>query len=74
MMKKKVPKGYSPIVFADMLDKCACCEEPLCGCCWDSNGSQDVRKHYSDCGRCIGPTEDDVDYLELNGKLYGKRK
>lgn len=55
--------GYSKVLMADECPRCECCEEPICP----------VHGHlYADC-TCIGPTEDDVDYLEIDGVMYGKR-
>jgi hypothetical protein len=55
--------GYQPVVFAGELPLCeACEEEPYCPI-------HDM--HYADC-TCIGPTQDGVDYKEVDGVLYGR--
>jgi hypothetical protein len=50
-------------VFAADLPQCECCEETWCPEC---------EEHYADCS-CIGPTEEDVEYEERDGVLYGRR-
>jgi hypothetical protein len=55
--------GFSKVVFADQCHPCDFCEDLICSVCGD---------HYSECD-CIGPTEDNVEYTEINGELYGKR-
>lgn len=56
---------WQKVVFAHELSICDCCgEEPFC----------DLHQtHYGECD-CIGPTEDDVEYKEINGELFGRRK
>lgn len=52
------------VVFAAELPICECCgEEPFCP-------THDM--HFADCP-CIGPTEDNVEYVERDGVLYGER-
>ncbi len=56
---------WQKIVFADELKPCDCCEEPWC---------EKHNDHYADCD-CLGPTMDDeVEYKEKDGILYGRRK
>ena len=50
--------GFSRVVFA-----AECDEEGNCPQCGDD---------FGDCD-CIGPTEDDVEYIWVNGELFGKR-
>lgn len=56
-------RGWKKVVFASDLPLCEDCEEPWC---------KKHKKHYADCD-CIGPTEDEVEYREVNGVLYGRR-
>jgi uncharacterized protein with NRDE domain len=62
MSKSKIPKCWKKIVFASDLPKCDCCEEEWC---------EEHNTHFADC-ECIGPTQDNVEYKEFNGFLYGK--
>ena len=55
--------GFSKVVFADECHPCDFCEDLICSVCGD---------HYAECD-CIGSTEDNVEYTEINGELYGKR-
>lgn len=55
--------GWEEVVFADQLTCCVCCEEPWCA---------KHRMHYGECD-CIGPTQDDVEYVEVDGVLFGRR-
>lgn len=50
---------WKPVVFAADCDEDGNC--PVCG---------DI--DYAECP-CPGPTEDDVEYRELDGALYGRR-
>ncbi len=52
------PSGFSRVVFA-----AECDDEGTCPQCGDD---------FGDCD-CIGPTEDDVEYIWIDGELYGKR-
>jgi hypothetical protein len=61
--QSNIPPGFEPVVFAVDCRDCDFCNEPVCVVCGE---------HYADCG-CIGPTEDDVEYLTIDGVLYGKR-
>ena len=57
------PKGWSKVMGAcDMLE-CECCGEPFCPEC---------NAHYADC-ECIGPTEDDCTFKEVDGVMFGTR-
>ena len=54
--------GWKPVVFAfDMLE-CDCCEEPFC---------PEHNMHYWEC-HCYGPTQDDLEYEEINGVLMAR--
>ena len=55
--------GFSKVVFEDDCKECEWCDDVICLACGD---------HYADCA-CIGPTENDVEYIEVLGELYGKR-
>ena len=61
--KPSLPDGYSKVVFADDCRECEFCDDVICPVC---------DEHYADCD-CIGPTEDDVEYEEIDGVIYGKR-
>jgi hypothetical protein len=52
------------IVFADDLPDCPDCEEKWCA---------RHKKHYADCA-CLGPTQGDVEYRQIRGALYGRKK
>lgn len=58
-------KAWKRVVFAADL--------PLCECCGEEAWCPEHRKHFADCA-CIGPTEDDVEYQDRGGVLYGKRR
>ena len=59
----KAPKGWGKVMgAADMLE-CEACSEPYCPEC---------DAHYADCD-CIGPTEDDVLYKQVDGVVFGTR-
>jgi hypothetical protein len=60
----KPPKGYRLVVFAEDLDYCELCGEPVCR----------HKIHWSDRSRCFGPEEDEIEYLEIDGRLYGRRR
>jgi hypothetical protein len=52
------------VVFAADCEECPDCGEPWC---------ERHKAHYADCA-CIGPTEEDVAYQEIDGVLYGRRQ
>lgn len=55
---------WKPVVFASDLPLCEDCKEEV----WcEKHGL-----HYWECA-CIGPTEDDVEYREIDGVLHGRR-
>jgi len=54
---------FSKVIFADECRDCEFCNDVICSVCKD---------HYADCN-CIGPTENGVEYMEIDGELYGKR-
>lgn len=51
--------GWKPVVFA------ADCDE-------ESGGCPHCGIDYAECD-CVGPTEDGVEYREIDGVMYGKR-
>ena len=54
------PEGWEKVRFASECERCAfCLEEPWC---------PDHEEHFSTCP-CIGPTQDDVEYMTVNGTL-----
>ena len=53
---------WKKVVFASDLPLCECCEEPWCPEC---------EEHYADCG-CFGPTQDDLEYAEIDGVLFAR--
>ncbi len=58
-------EGWKKVVFAHDLRTCDDgCGDPYCDEC---------DKHYADCA-CIGPTDDDCEYLEVDGVLYGRKQ
>lgn len=57
------PDGWQVVKFAMDMIQCECCEEPYCPEC---------EAHYSDCN-CIGPTEDEATYKQVDGILFGTR-
>ena len=60
-MKNKV---WKKVVFADQMEDCPDgCDEKWC---------QKCKKHFFECD-CIGPTQDGVEYKEVNGVLYGRK-
>ena len=59
----KAANHWQRVVFASELPKCDCCGEPFC---------PKHKKHYAEC-ECIGPTHDGCEYMEIKGKLYGRR-
>jgi len=69
MKTKKTTKdlldiGFEAVVFAADVDDCPDCGEPYCS----AHGM-----HYAECP-CLGPTEDDTDYLvSADGVLMGRR-
>ena len=56
------PRGWSLVKYATDCVPCECCGEPFCVEC---------NTHYSEC-RCIGPTQDDVEYVEVNGFQFAR--
>lgn len=58
-----MPGKWMRVVFADELPRCECCGDAWC---------PKHEMHFSECA-CIGPTEDDVEYKEKHGELYGRR-
>ena len=57
------PEGWEKVRFASECERCEfCLEEPWC---------PDHEEHFSTCP-CIGPTQDDVEYMTVNGTLYGR--
>lgn len=57
------PKGWHKVMgAADMLE-CEDCGEPFCPEC---------NAHYADCN-CIGPTEDEVEFKDVDGVLFGTK-
>ncbi len=58
----KVPHGFEPVVFSDELPRCPDCGEP-----WGPEHNE----HYAGCS-CLGPTQDEVEYIEVGGRWYGK--
>ena len=61
--RKKVKKNpWKKVVFASDMEECPDCGEPYCRKC---------KVHYADC-KCLGPTQDDVEYREIKGVLYGR--
>jgi hypothetical protein len=53
---------WQKVVSAADLEECPDCGEPWC---------EEHNQHYADCD-CIGPTQDDAEYKEENGVLYGR--
>jgi DNA (cytosine-5)-methyltransferase 1 len=53
------PSGFSRVVFSAECDEDGNC--PNCGI------------DYADCD-CIGPTEDECEYIEIDGELFGRRR
>ncbi len=54
--------SWTKVVFADDCIPCPDCGEPWCEGC---------SEHYSEC-RCLGPTQDGVEYSEVGGELFGR--
>ena len=54
---------WQVVKFAGDSPECECCGEPWC---------EEHDTHLADCD-CIGPTEDDCEYKEVDGVLYGRR-
>jgi len=54
----EIPEGYTRVVFA-----CECNEDGDCPECGLDFGECD----------CIGPTEDDVNYIVIDDVMYGNR-
>jgi len=59
-----MPSEWKRVVFAFECGMCLDCDEPWCS----KHG-----KHFADCD-CIGPTQDNVEYKEVNGMLFGRIK
>ena len=57
------PKEWQRVMAAADMLECEYCGEPFC----PEHGD-----HYADC-ECIGPTEDDVTFKEVDGVLFGTR-
>lgn len=55
---------YQRVVFAADCKPCECCGEPVC-----PHGLR-----YTDCDKCLGPSEDEVDYIAVDGRIYDKRQ
>lgn len=53
---------FKRVVFADECKPCECCDDLICVVCGG---------HYADC-ECPGPTQDAVEYREIDGMLYGR--
>jgi hypothetical protein len=57
------PDGWEKVRFAWDCEPCEfCLEEPWCP-------KHEV--HFANC-LCIGPTQDDTEYMEVDGVLYGR--
>ena len=56
--------SYRLVVFAHECEPCPYCDDLICPVCDD---------HYAECA-CPGPTEDDVEYVEDCGVLFGRIK
>ena len=54
---------WQKVVFADSLPVCEDCDEPWC---------PEHGRHYYACD-CIGPTEEDAEYKQIEGVLYARR-
>jgi len=57
------PRGWSKVMSAADMLECEDCGEPYCPEC---------DTHYADC-ECIGPTEDEVTFKDVDGVLFGTR-
>ena len=58
------PQGWENVVFSSDMDFCPhCCEEPFC---------KIHNAHYVTCP-CIGPTEEDVFYRNIDGIMFATR-
>lgn len=57
-------KTYRRVRFADECPPCDCCGEPFCPLC---------ETHYAEC-ECPGPTQDGIEYKEIDGQLYGREE
>ena len=57
-------ENWKLVVFADECRMCELCGEPICHVCQD---------HYADCD-CPGPTQDGIEYKEIDGRLYGREE
>ncbi len=57
------PKGWERVMSSMDMIECEGCGEPFC---------PEHMEHYADCG-CIGPTEDDVTYKEVDGIIFATR-
>ena len=60
--RKKVKNPWKKVVFAADLEYCPVCGEPYCRKCND---------HYADC-KCLGPTQDGVEYKKVKGVVFGR--
>ena len=54
------PRGWKKVMCAADMLECECCGEPYCPEC---------DAHYADC-ECIGPTQDEAIYKEVDGMLF----
>jgi len=61
MSRKEV---WERVRFASDSPPCPYCEEPWCEMC---------EMHYCDCS-CFGPTQDGLEYKEVDGILYAKHE
>jgi len=57
------PEGWSKVVYASDCEQCPYCDDLICATCGE---------HYAECD-CIGPTEDDVEYKDIDGETWGRR-
>ena len=57
------PKGWKKVMSAADMLECEDCGEPFFPEC---------NAHYADCN-CIGPTEDEVEFKEVDGVLFGTK-
>jgi hypothetical protein len=57
------PRGWQKVMCAADMLECEFCEEPFCPEC---------NAHYADCN-CIGPHEDEVEFKEVDGVLFGTK-
>jgi ribosomal protein L32 len=62
--KKRIraQKGFNLVKYQSDFPRCPECGEAFC---------VRHRKHFFECS-CIGPTQDDVIYMIMGGRLFGK--